>query len=82
LGGEFTSAISTARPGDAAVSEHEEPTKIQLGSLPGPQSFNQERHLDSRDVIPSPLIAPLGLVSVVLGQQAIDKVKHYVPPAP
>jgi hypothetical protein len=36
---EFASTVSTAREGHAAVSEHKNPTEIQLNSRPGPQSF-------------------------------------------
>jgi DDE domain len=37
--GEFASTVSTAREGDAAVSEHEDPSEVQLSPRPGPQSF-------------------------------------------
>jgi hypothetical protein len=36
-GGEFSSAVSTTRTGDAAVSKYEDAAEVQLGSCPGPQ---------------------------------------------
>src|SRR5271166_183300 len=39
-GGEFSSAVSTTRAGDAAVSKHEDAAEVQLGSLPGPQPIS------------------------------------------
>ena len=38
-GGEFASAVSTTRAGDAAVSKYEDAAEIQFSSRPGPQSF-------------------------------------------
>ena len=48
--GEFAPAISTTRTSHATLSEREDPTKVQCNSRAGLQSFNQERHLVTRDV--------------------------------
>jgi hypothetical protein len=40
----------TKRARHAALSKPEEAEEIQLSSRPGPQRFNQERHLDTRHV--------------------------------
>ena len=41
--GEFASAVSTTRTGDAALSKHEDAAEIQLSSRPGPQPFTWGR---------------------------------------
>jgi hypothetical protein len=38
-GGEFSSAVSPTRAGDAAVSKYEDAAEIQFSSRPGPESF-------------------------------------------
>jgi putative transposase len=48
--GKLASALSTTRTSHAALSEPEDTTKVQLNSGSGPQPFNQERRLVTREI--------------------------------
>src|SRR5450631_2627657 len=84
--GEFASTVSTAREGDAAVSEHEDPAEIQFNSRAGPQSFQsgapprQQRNIQRKTVGFADGVARSRVINATLvGRAAPDRARRSLP---